>query len=237
MGTWKSKLMGGRTHGLGRTVGIKSTSAVMMHSALPAKRLTRHTMASCSGSYLARPKEFLILALEVFLGTGIFTTTCVANNWSEKLAMILTFIETLVKLASSCTAGMTLNGRLILSVTRYLINSNSPSGGINVMVRSASNLPKRTQRWKVQSSISTPGFRSSFSLSITNLSLRPNLHSGIPVNLVFICTAPETSFRKILPVVESNKLTDSRTSMYTSFFLWRIPSRRQSMAPVICDVN
>ena len=34
-----------------------------------------------------------------------------------------------------------------------LWSSNSPSGGMNVIVRSASNLPSRTQRWKVQSSI------------------------------------------------------------------------------------
>jgi hypothetical protein len=46
-------------------------------------------MAFCSGSYLARPKEFLILDLDVFLGTGTLMTTCVAKSFSEKLAITL----------------------------------------------------------------------------------------------------------------------------------------------------
>lgn len=44
-------------------------------------------MAFCSGSYLARPKEFLIFVLDVFFGTGTLITTCVANSFSEKLAI------------------------------------------------------------------------------------------------------------------------------------------------------
>lgn len=54
-------------------------------------------MAFCSGSYLARPKEFLIFVLDVFFGTGILTTTWVANSFSEKLAIILRLMEHLEK--------------------------------------------------------------------------------------------------------------------------------------------
>mmetsp|Transcript_27974 Transcript_27974/g.59916 ORF Transcript_27974/g.59916 Transcript_27974/m.59916 type:complete len:205 (-) Transcript_27974:529-1143(-) len=204
--------MGGLLHGFGRTVGIRSTSAWMWHSAFPGKRFTRHTIACCSGSYLARPKECLIFAFAVFFGTGILMTTWVAKSWSEKLAITLRLMEIFVKLCSSCTAGMIRNGKLMLSVTRYLMSWNSPSGGINVMVRSASNFPSLTHRWKVQSSISTPGFLWP-SFSMTSLSLRPNLHSGIPVSFVFICTAPVTSFLNTLPVLDNNRFTLSKTSM------------------------
>ena len=95
IGTWNSALIGGLLHGFGRTVGIKSTSAWIWHSALPGKRLTRHTIACCSGSYLARPKECLIFAFAVFFGTGILITTWVANNWSEKFAITLRLMEIL----------------------------------------------------------------------------------------------------------------------------------------------
>lgn len=58
-------------------------------------RFPRQTIACCSGSYLARPLLFLIFAFDVFFGTGILMTTLVANNWSEKLAMIFKLMETL----------------------------------------------------------------------------------------------------------------------------------------------
>jgi len=48
--------------------------------------------------------------------------------------------------------GCTLNGRCIFEVARYLINSNSPSGGINDIVLSESNLPSFTHWWNWQSS-------------------------------------------------------------------------------------
>jgi len=33
--------------------------------------------------------------------------------------------------------------------TRYVITSNKPSGGIKVMLRSRSNLPRRTHWWNL----------------------------------------------------------------------------------------
>lgn len=73
----------------------------------------------------------------------------------------------------------------------HRMSSNSPSGGMKVIVRSASNLPSRTQRWKVQSSRATAGRRSCLPLafasrSMMSLSFRPNLQSGIPVGLVVV---------------------------------------------------
>jgi hypothetical protein len=67
-----------------------------MHSAFPGNRLILHTIAFCSGSYLARPNEFLIFDLDVFFGTGILMTTWVANNFSEKLAMTFKLMEHLI---------------------------------------------------------------------------------------------------------------------------------------------
>eukprot|EP00553_Chaetoceros_curvisetus_P014985 CAMPEP_0204651652 /NCGR_PEP_ID=MMETSP0718-20130828/13731_1 /ASSEMBLY_ACC=CAM_ASM_000674 /TAXON_ID=230516 /ORGANISM="Chaetoceros curvisetus" /LENGTH=66 /DNA_ID=CAMNT_0051675457 /DNA_START=479 /DNA_END=676 /DNA_ORIENTATION=- len=65
-------------------------------------------MACCSGSYLARPKDVLILVLAVFLGTGILTTTCVAKREAAKFAMTLRLMETLLTPCISRTAGMIL---------------------------------------------------------------------------------------------------------------------------------
>jgi len=45
---------------------------------------------------------------------------------------------------TSVKTGMILKGRLMFSVIRYVINSNSPSGGINVMALSLSNLGSLT---------------------------------------------------------------------------------------------
>mmetsp|Transcript_4492 Transcript_4492/g.9971 ORF Transcript_4492/g.9971 Transcript_4492/m.9971 type:complete len:242 (-) Transcript_4492:645-1370(-) len=213
MGTWNSTLIGGLSQDLGLTVLTSSMSAESMHSALPGNFFIRQTIAFCSGSYFARPNEFLIFDLDVFFGTGTLITTCVANSFSEKLAMTLRLIEHLV-CPSSCTAGISRKGMFTLSLTLYLISSNSPSGGMKVIVLSASNFPNLTHLWNVQSSISTPEFfLPSEDFSMTSLSFRPNLHSGIPVNFVFICTRPVTSLRRTFPADEIKRLTDSRTSM------------------------
>lgn len=44
-----------------------------------------------------------------------------------------------------------------------------------------------------------------FALSIKTLSLRPNLHSGIPDKYAFTTTTAETSARKIAPVFVKKK--------------------------------
>mmetsp|Transcript_19767 Transcript_19767/g.36789 ORF Transcript_19767/g.36789 Transcript_19767/m.36789 type:complete len:268 (-) Transcript_19767:563-1366(-) len=239
MGTLKSSERGGRDHALARTKGMRVTSAASMHSDWPWKRLRRKTMEDSSGTYLALPIVHLILHLAVLLGTGIFKVTEEAKSFSEKVAVHFTLIDTLVW-PSSWIAAMMRKGRLMLSVTLYFMSSNSPSGGMKVIVRSASKRPRETQRWKVQSSMLTPDFPALaefLSFSTTSLSLRPNLHSGMPVSFVFIMTLPVTSWRRTDPVALNNRLTDSRTSMYTSFLLCLMPSLRQSIAPVIWDVR
>ena len=57
---------------------------------------------------------------------------------------------------------------------RYDINSNSPSGGINDIVRSFSNLDKRTHWWNFTSSISIPllGFPNMEHVAVNNCTLR-----------------------------------------------------------------
>jgi hypothetical protein len=93
MGTWNSILIGGLAHAFGRTVRTSSKSADSIHSTFPGNLLILHTMAFCSGSYFARPNEFLIFDLEVFFGTGTLMTTWVANSFSEKLAMTFRLME------------------------------------------------------------------------------------------------------------------------------------------------
>lgn len=93
----------------------------------------------------------------------------------------------------------------------YFINSNSPSGGIKEMECSVSNLDSFTHWWNWQSSITTTGFpdRTCSSvlapfplLSITSLSLIPNLHSGIPERKDFMMTFPATWADKTCPEIQ-----------------------------------
>ncbi len=77
-------------------------------------------------------------------GQNYTGSTTLFLTFSSICAMIVTSMFT--KDFPSCTAGIIRKGRLMLLVTRYLINSNSPSGGIKVMDLSASNFPKRTHR-------------------------------------------------------------------------------------------
>jgi hypothetical protein len=101
MGTWNSASIGGLDHVLFRVVVKSSTSAASIHSAFPGNRFTLQTIACCSGSYLARPNVFLIFVLDVFRGTGILITTCVANNLSEKFAITFRLIETLSRISQN----------------------------------------------------------------------------------------------------------------------------------------
>jgi len=111
----------------------------------------------------------------------------------------------------------------------YLINSNSPSGGTKLIVLSESNFPNWTHWWNWQSSISTAlvllwdlfnkltyrKFLNLFkiqdctkytynplcdvSFSSNNLSLSPNLHSGVPERYALIIIWPDTSALNVVP--------------------------------------
>mmetsp|Transcript_73241 Transcript_73241/g.177065 ORF Transcript_73241/g.177065 Transcript_73241/m.177065 type:complete len:238 (-) Transcript_73241:734-1447(-) len=235
MGTWNSTMMGGRTHAFLRVAAMSSTLPRSTYSAPPGNLRMRHTMAFCSGSYLARPDPTLMCARAVVGGVGTLITTLVAVSLEEKLPIALMLSTTLVSPRSS-TTGISRNGRFTLSVMRYRINSNSPSGGTKVMVRSLSKVRRRTQRWKLMSSISTAGAPlrrppappappalpppeppPPTSRSIKILSLRPNLHSGMPVRNVFMLMTPVTSARSTVPLDDSSRFTLSSTSMNTSF--------------------
>jgi hypothetical protein len=45
---------------------------------------------------------------------------------------------------------------MLYDARAYFINTNSPSGGTKLMVRSWSKEPRFTQRWKVESSMAIP---------------------------------------------------------------------------------
>ncbi len=98
------------------------------------------------------------------------------------------------------------------------MSSNSPSGGMKLMVRSTSNWVNRTHWWNWQSSNSTalsPALPRSLRrllasinvsqcigthlFSKTILSLRPNLHSGSPDRYALINICPSTSARRTVP--------------------------------------
>ena len=79
------------------------------------------------------------------------------------------------------------------------MSSNSPSGGMKLIVRSESNSFKRTHWWNWQSSNSTAS-PIPFSLwSNTSLSFKPNLHSGVPDRYALMRIWPSTSARRTVP--------------------------------------
>jgi hypothetical protein len=111
------------------------------------------TIALSAGTYFALPVDDTMLVLAVLSGVGIRTTTSVAASLEEKLALTRIWYSILL-FPTSLTTGWMRNGRLMFSVVRYCISSNSPSGGMKLIVRSVLNLPSLTQWWNLQSAIS-----------------------------------------------------------------------------------
>ena len=70
-----SIVMGGLDQAFPDVEAANSASANKPNSLPPGKRLIRHTMAWCSGSYLALPSFARHLHRAVFLGHGILMTT------------------------------------------------------------------------------------------------------------------------------------------------------------------
>ena len=119
------------------------------------------------------------------------------------------------------------------------MTSKVPSGGMNVIDLSRSNLPSLTHWWNLMSSIwipfywATPPGLSAFSLSLTkSLSLIPNLHSGMPDNWVFMITCPTTSDFKTVPLFDNRTFTFSMMSINSSLYLYFMPSALQEILPV-----
>lgn len=97
----------------------------------------------------------------------------------------------------------------------YLINSNSPSGGMKLMVRVASKSVNLTHWWNRQSSNSTASVVPFSFRSMTSLSLRPNLHSGVPERYALIWMWPSTSARRTLPAGDQHGLTEKAKTTHT----------------------
>lgn len=224
--------MGGLFQGLSTLRGVVVTSALIKNSLSPWNFLILHRMAFLSGSYLALPAPAeQILHEAVFGGTGIVATTVLAKLVLSKMALIFTLNSTLFQSGNSQTTGTILNGRLMFSEIRYVMTSNIPSGGINVIDLSRSNLPSLTHQWNFISSICIP--RSLFvAFLMRSLSFIPNLHSGMPLRAVLTRTWPQTSALKTVPLFDRSTFTLSTMSMKTSFFLYFIPSALQDIAPV-----
>ncbi len=89
---------------------------------------------------------------DVFNGVGILTSIFCANKEALKLDLMTTLTSNLV-LPTSLTSGMTLKGREMSLVVRYRMSSYSPSGGMNEIACSVSNLLSFTHWWNWQSSM------------------------------------------------------------------------------------
>nr|GMD98310.1 hypothetical protein PoMZ_10739 [Ipomoea batatas] len=143
---------------------------------------------------------------------------------------------------NSLIVGNTRNGRFTPSVIRYLISSNSPSGGTKLTVFSELNRVKFTHWWKVTSSSSIVfplllgRALSCDSFSRPILSFKPNFRSGIPERKHFMRIFPVTSQRKTLPTKDMRRLTLSTISRNTCQHLYTRPSLLQPTAPVTCNV-
>mmetsp|Transcript_2977 Transcript_2977/g.8390 ORF Transcript_2977/g.8390 Transcript_2977/m.8390 type:complete len:205 (+) Transcript_2977:351-965(+) len=159
-----------------------------------------------------------MVALAVYLGTGMRTATLSAKSFELKVDFTLTLHSMRVR-PYSLMMGMTLKGRLMPSWQRYLSSSNSPSGGTKLTTLSVLKRPRLTQGWKVMELSSS-------------LSLSPSLRSGMPERKHFIRIWPTTSQRSTLPLLDMSRLTFSTTSKNTSFFLYLMPSLLQPTAPV-----
>lgn len=77
------------------------------------------TIAFLVASYFALPLVTLIVAFAVLSGTGTSTTTPSANILGPKSDLTATLASRRVR-PSSLITGITLNGRLMPSVLRYL---------------------------------------------------------------------------------------------------------------------
>ena len=95
-----------------------------------------------------------MVARAVWLGTGMRTMTPVAASAELKPAARTLTVASMRERPTSRMTGITLNGRITSSVTRYFISSNSPSGGTNDTVLSLAKRLRLTHWWKVTSSSS-----------------------------------------------------------------------------------
>ena len=115
--------------------------------AQPLKPLNLPHQRLLGGDVFAFPPGYLARRPRGVLGNEVSASPPpMANCLSEKHDQILTFTSIRVR-PSSFTIGITLKGSEMASVTRYFINSNSPSGGVNEIVFLRRELARRFTHW------------------------------------------------------------------------------------------
>uniref|UniRef100_A0A2M4B2M4 Putative secreted protein n=1 Tax=Anopheles triannulatus TaxID=58253 RepID=A0A2M4B2M4_9DIPT len=100
-------------------------------------------MAFCSGAYLTLPIVVLNLGESASAGTGMTISTLLAVERRLNCDFALIMYSTRLCAWRSITDSIQMSG-FTWVFSRYDISSNSPSGGMNEIVRSFSNRDSRT---------------------------------------------------------------------------------------------
>ena len=175
------------------------------------------TIIFSAGTYLAFPMGTFTCAPVVFSGVGIRKTTLLALSLPSKLALRCIVYSTR-DLDGSVTCVWSLNGKLILDVDRYLASAlsakrNSPhelklsiwrdeaDGSVRVEFAKADTLVELTivqldcafRSWRrvvapIRQLRRIRGRQRTHFFCRMSLSLRPNLHSGVPLRYALIIT-------------------------------------------------
>ena len=145
----------------------------MRNSRPPPSCLIFHTNADLSGTYWAVPvaaypnprmvsgwrmlseriEQTLNFGVSASSGAGTYISTLFAELLLLNCARTLTMYSTRLPRWLSMAASTQIKGLTGVD-KRYDISSNSPSGGMNEIVRSFSNRERRTHWWNLTSSIS-----------------------------------------------------------------------------------
>mmetsp|Transcript_60987 Transcript_60987/g.83744 ORF Transcript_60987/g.83744 Transcript_60987/m.83744 type:complete len:237 (+) Transcript_60987:737-1447(+) len=166
-------------------------------------------------------------------GTGIIISTLFAMDRDLNWLLALIMYSMREWECGSTTASTQIRGFTCVE-RRYVMRSNSPSGGMKDIVRSFSKRARRTHWWNFMSSSST-AFPLGCDLPVASnisLSFNPNFSSGMPLRKLFILIAPTISEFSTVPLLETRRLSFSTTSRNISFFRCFMPSDRQLTALV-----
>mmetsp|Transcript_16551 Transcript_16551/g.28145 ORF Transcript_16551/g.28145 Transcript_16551/m.28145 type:complete len:206 (+) Transcript_16551:273-890(+) len=181
-------------------------------------------MQFLSATYLTVPTLDLNTGESTSMGTGTMISTLLAMDFCLNWVLAFTTNSILDCVQFSTTASTQMRGLTCVS-TLYVMSSNSPSGGMNVIRRSVSNLFSLTHWWNLRSSRSISLLLVCFPvISKSVLSFSPSFSSGIPLREDLILTEPMISDRTTFPLFETRMLSFSITSRKTSFFWCLMPS-------------
>ena len=121
----------------------KLKQARMWNSLRPGNYLITQIIADLSGTYFTVPTSDLKTGEATSMGTGTIISTLFAIDFYLNYVLALTTYSIFEDVKFSTWALTLIRGLTCVS-TLYDMSSNSPSGGINVMRRSAPNLFNRT---------------------------------------------------------------------------------------------